>query len=508
MKKEQETVIDTENDKKKSATLHFVEFLRKKDYRRIGNNIYSWSGVYWSRLDSSKIYEIAGSYLEKYMPAMVSDKMIKSCAATAGMILQELQPKKNNNEIVIPCADYVLRLLSDGSLTISEPDQDRDTHTYCLNVYLRKFLPNPELASEVQFKDYKIELPDLDPKSLFSHYLSTSLPDLDVELTLSQWVGYSLTPIINGETKAIYLLGDGRNGKSVLIDVVSALHYKTTSLKLDKLGPADLSEMIDATLVFSPDAGKNIQEDNFKALVTGDKVQVKLLYKDPMTFQPKAKFIIAANQLPLGLDKSDGLWRRFIFIDFNQKLNENQIIADIKDRIIDSELDQVLIWALKGLRSLLLHNMKFNTLECDNVLKKQAQLNNNSAWRFILERSIKYKEEANISKKEVYLTYHDFCISRGEKPMSSNVFWPTLEKAFNKEYGLEVNFEGKIKSVVGIRERYVSLVFDCDLSNDNQSQSYKQVFNHETIEIGGKLYRVRIDVDFETNLETARLEQV
>ncbi|WP_396189781.1 phage/plasmid primase, P4 family [Flavobacterium sp.] len=497
-----------ENEKKKSATLHFVEFLRKKDYRRIGNNIYSWNGVYWSRLDSSKIYEIAGKYLEQYMPAMVSDKMIKSCAATAGMILQELKQKKSNNEIVIPCADYVLRLLSDGSLTISEPDQDRDTHTYCLNVYLRKFLPNPELASELQFKDYKIELPELNKSGLFSHYLSTSLPANDVQLTLSQWVGYSLTPIINGETKAVYLLGDGRNGKSVLIDVVSALHYKVTSLKLDKLGPSDLSEMIDATLVFSPDAGKNIQEDNFKALVTGDKIQVKLLYKDPMTFQPKAKFIIAANQLPLGLDKSDGLWRRFIFIDFNQKLEDSQIIADIKDRIIEDELDQVLIWALKGLRSLLLNNMKFHSLECDTILKKQAQLNNNSAWRFLLERSLKHKEDASISKKDVYLNYNDFCISRGEKPMSSSVFWPMLEKAFNREYGIEVNFEGKLKGHNGIRERFVQLVFDSDLPNDHQSKNYKQVFNREVIEINNKRYIVKIDVDFETNLETARLEQV
>jgi hypothetical protein len=99
-----------------------------------------------------------------------------------------------------------------------------------------------------------------------------------------------------------------------------------------------------------------ISGENFKAAVTGDRLEGRNLYRSAMTFTPKALHLFTTNTLPRfsgGLDR--GLQRRLVVVRFNRPIPENEIIPDIADRIRRDELHLLLGMAIAGAQRLMVN---------------------------------------------------------------------------------------------------------------------------------------------------------
>ena len=123
------------------------------------------------------------------------------------------------------------------------------------------------------------------------------------------------------------------------------------------IAPADLGEPqflatlagCQANLADEISSAKAIATDRFKATVTGDPVQAKVIYRVPFTFTPRALHVFSANHLPSfsgGVD--NGIVRRIVVVPFNRSIPEAERIPDLAAKIIEQEGDVLVSLALQA----------------------------------------------------------------------------------------------------------------------------------------------------------------
>lgn len=86
-----------------------------------------------------------------------------------------------------------------------------------------------------------------------------------------------------------------------------------------------------------------------KAIVTGEPVQGRDVYKSRIEFRPQAQHLFATNTLPVfqgGMDR--GVQRRLLVISFNRVIPAAERIEAIGRRIGLEEPDLLLEWAVRG----------------------------------------------------------------------------------------------------------------------------------------------------------------
>ena len=153
-----------------------------------------------------------------------------------------------------------------------------------------------------------------------------------------------------------FLIGDGGNGKSVFIDVISSLCGKENvcNISLNRLNdekylPELFGKMINVSGE-TPNA-KCMNTDIIKAVVSGDWVTGRAVYQKPSKFKPYAKHYLGMNTLPEIDDNTHGMWRRIHVIEFPRKFSESEMDVELTGTLID-ELSGIFNWALEGYRRL------------------------------------------------------------------------------------------------------------------------------------------------------------
>lgn len=173
-------------------------------------------------------------------------------------------------------------------------------------------------------------------------------------LTIGEWIGLALLGACTMEATALVVHGKGSNGKSVLTSLITDLfgvertaHLPPQAMK-ERFSRAQLfgaavnvvSEMPESDLLAS---------DTLKAVISGDRIEVERKHRDPFTFRPRAAHVFAANNLPSSRDRSHGLWRRLVPIEFHHIFTDADKDRGLLDKLRD-EYDLLLPWALNCAR--------------------------------------------------------------------------------------------------------------------------------------------------------------
>ncbi len=155
--------------------------------------------------------------------------------------------------------------------------------------------------------------------------------------------------------KAIVLFGPtASNGKSTLLKLIRRLLPKPS---VCSVSPADFEKEQNLAVLIGKKANlsdelsssKSIASDKMKAVVTGDEIIAKLLYKNPINFIPKAVHIFATNMLPNFMGGVDlGVERRMLVIPFDNTILERDRVPNIVDLIIEKEGDYLLSEAVQA----------------------------------------------------------------------------------------------------------------------------------------------------------------
>ena len=176
---------------------------------------------------------------------------------------------------------------------------------------------------------------------------------------LGEFVGAALFGVATSFQKALFLVAPGGNGKSQLLDVVSALFpegYVKAVRPQDWGNEYQRAELAGAMInIVAELPTKAIAEgSNFKAVITGDPIGARRIYEKPFTFRPRCAHIISGNAFPDALDTSDGFWRRLLVLTMTRRFDGTpDEVRDLAQIIIREELGGVLAWAAAGAKRLL-----------------------------------------------------------------------------------------------------------------------------------------------------------
>jgi phage/plasmid-associated DNA primase len=153
--------------------------------------------------------------------------------------------------------------------------------------------------------------------------------------------------------KYMLLLGDGRNGKSVLMSMMEALFGRANVSSVTRQDIADRSPVVTElngkllNIVYDGVASYLKDSGNEKSLIAGEPIGVRKLYSSELTrVQTNALFIEGLNKEPKSSDKSSALQARIIRfwfpntyaddLEFRDRMLSEQMLGALLALLIDS----------------------------------------------------------------------------------------------------------------------------------------------------------------------------
>lgn len=398
--------------------------------------MYQWAGNHWKPVSEHDAKKQAHAWLELMAPEFANDRKAGECYRTALLKAKPLPPAPTAT--VIPFQDRWLEVTDSSDFMVVEPDK-RVGITY-------------EIAAKLDQPVGPYVPAPVPTNSRLHKFLNTSVPAMDSQELLQEYSGYTLIPDTRHQ-KALVNTGDGSNGKSVYIAIVSALHRKIAAMRLDRLDSFGTYNLKDASLAISAEAPKKgINEEVLKSCISGDIITLEGKFKNQFEYAPKAKWIVSCNRFPKIEDESNGVWRRLMIVEWKVVIEEGSkdIVLDLDKLIIKYELIHFVNWCLIGLQRLLVRG-KFNIPETVKAATAKEKEMSNSVLPFVAD-TILEESAVSVMKEEVYNRYRDYCEQSGLMPYGNAEFWRRLKARFPK-------MREERKRVGGEFKRYVYLSF-------------------------------------------------
>jgi putative DNA primase/helicase len=259
---------------------------------------------------------------------------------------------------------------------------------------------------------------------------------------LQEMFGYCLTHDTRYQ-KCFYLIGDGANGKSVLLGVLESLigeentsHVEIAFLNSDFQRIKLANSMVNVCNDIKTDvAGTG---SFFKAIVTGDTISGCFKGKDFFDFKPSCKMVFAANNMLSTRDIDNGFLRRICFLNFPitfvndpKKKNERKRVPDLQKKLL-KELPGILNWSLQGLKALTEQGSFTNTTDQERLIRELEMINDPIA-AFVDDVIVEklYMFSVMQDRDIIYNEYKKWCNETNSIPISSRWFWPRLRQKVN-----------------------------------------------------------------------------
>lgn len=303
----------------------------------------------------------------------------------------------------------VLALLMRDCSVIQESDFNK-THINLLNGSLNLMTLEVEEFSPNYLCTQSLGLL-YDPKATckrFEKFVSEVMEE-DQELIqlLQEIAGY----IISNETKAnkaFFLYGAGGSGKSVMSDVFQALVSKplVSNVSLKNLETRfGMEPLIQKKLNIASEneADFVLSNENFKAITSGDTVNIDLKGRPAVNLRLKTKLIFVTNNLPTFSDASHALIRRLIIVPFNRQFSVQEQNKHLTEELL-VELSGIFNWALEGLKRLIANGYVFTESKNSEKLLQTYQDNINPVEKFCKECIIQ-SEDSRIMRKDLIEAY-------------------------------------------------------------------------------------------------------
>jgi len=372
---------------------------------------YVYNGRYWIEITEDELTNFLGKVAEKLgVPKFDSrhyefkDKLFKQFEASAHLPEPEIPD------------DTVLINLQNGTFEITPEKQE-----------LRDFRAEDFMTYQLPF--------EYDPQAtapIFERYLNEVLPDPDHERQniLAEFAGYIFTRNLKLEI-VLFLYGSGRNGKSVLFDIIRAMlgeenmaYYGLSSLTNDN--GYYRAKLVNKLVNWASDIGDRLQSNTFKQLASGEPIECRLPYKDPFILQNVCKFAFNTNTLPVDVEHTDAFFERFLIVPFDQYIEPEKRDPELAKKIISNELPGVFNWVLDGLNRLLKQG-KFSHCQASEDALKEFRKESDSVALFVDQMNYKPEPQHWTKEKPVYDDYRSYCYGETLKPLARKNFRKRLQ---------------------------------------------------------------------------------
>lgn len=250
------------------------------------------------------------------------------------------------------------------------------------------------------------------------------LKDAELIAYIQRAVGYCLTGDTR-EQKLFLCFGPGANGKSVFLEILTALlgdyaanaSFETFDANKRNESSNDLAALRGKRLVtvIETEEGRRLAEARVKSVTGQDPITCRFLYGEYFTYRPTYKIWLAMNHLPQIKGTDKGIWRRIELIPFKADFEgreDKTLAAQLR-----AELDGILQWALEGLR--LWWQRGLDTPAIVRQATKQYRDDSDQVGRWVADRCI-VVSNVFLSSATGYKNYETWCKEVGEDAVSQN----------------------------------------------------------------------------------------
>jgi len=251
-------------------------------------------------------------------------------------------------------------------------------------------------------------------------------------------IGYSLTGSTREQSMFI-LFGNGRNGKSVFLDIINDvlgsyatnIQPQTIMVKQQTSGAnSDIARLKGARLVTTtePNEGVRLDEGLIKQLTGGDKVTARHLYGSEFEFDPEFKIWMATNHKPIIRGTDDGIWRRLKLIPFQVQIPDHKVDKNLKYKL-RNELTAILNWAVEGALKWQKEGLKDPTAIRRASDEYRSEMDVTTAF---VQECCSVGTNNAATAKELYQAYKEWANDNGQHVMNNTKFGREMGNKFNK----------------------------------------------------------------------------
>ena len=327
-------------------------------------------------------------------------------------------------------ADETLRYLTDSAPRLPEaPPINRvnlrngilDTDTGQLADHSPDFLTPTQLPVEFN--------PDADCPGIH-RFLEETLDPETVEVVY-ELAGYIITPD-NSLQKAVMLIGEGANGKSTLLNVLTALvgarnvsAVPLHRLDEDRFAPASLYGKL--VNIFADLDARALQSSSmFKAITGGDLIAGERKYSDQFDFRPYSRLLYSANELPPTPDSSDAFFRRWLVLPFDRRFDGKSADRNLTAKLTTpAELSGLLNRGLEKLPQLR-ERGDFTATTATRKAKEKFRVDSDSVAGFFAD-CCQLDPDARTPKPRLFPAYREWCSDNNRRPVSKQKFNRRIE---------------------------------------------------------------------------------
>lgn len=399
-----------------SAEIAFSRMLDGNTVGQADGLLFEWTGSNWQVLNQLRLQSAAHLLIDAFYAESGSARKIMDApkAAVSAPTLYPIPDERTKHRIgdaIIPCLDVTLDISEDGEIVARAPNK-QDGLRYCINA----------------------RWADRDkPCPIFTKFIESTLPDPAVRGLVQQYIGYTLI----GDTRhrvAQWWFGSGSNGKSVLAEIVSALHRKVAAANLSDLGGFNSEGLIDASLITVDETPRRVDEQGLKKAISGGEMVINRKYLPSVTVKLRGKWLLRGNEKPSLSEQTDGIWQRLHIINFEQQFKGSDRDPLLLEKILKNEMAGVLMWAIAGLIKVLKNNGFTDVPDCVWAWKREMQTETDNVLGWWTDLEVQVTDTPRINTTSVYADYSGWCKENGLYPVSSVNFWKRVRLILQRNH--------------------------------------------------------------------------
>ena len=336
----------------------------------------------------------------------------------------------------------------------NSPDGYLNLNNCVLNIKTKKTYNNsPEFNfTQILSYDYdeKAECPQFIEFLKHIFFDDQNLIDL-----LGEVLGYTLIGGDPFKHKAFMLFGEGRNGKSTLLDVIKELigSHSVSNVSMGSLDkPFSVVQLDNKLANIVEETPKEIDSEAFKNIVGGGSLTAAYKGMDEFDLKINTRLFFASNDFPHFRDGSTGLKERLVIIPFKRYIEPDKRDFLLKDKLL-KELAGVLNFAVEGWHRLSKNKLKFTDSKLIDDTMQEYILDSDSVARWV-ESCVEYtgSDYGFESTRNMYESYRMKALMDGFKECGYSTFSRKLSKAINADLRCKSK-DGNKRGFKGIKLR-------------------------------------------------------
>ncbi|MFJ2095416.1 phage/plasmid primase, P4 family [Streptomyces sp. NPDC087901] len=275
---------------------------------------------------------------------------------------------------------------------------------------------------------------------------------------LQELLGYSITGDVGAQIMP-FLHGHGKNGKSVLLDVLMKLlgDYADAAppgfltARPYEGHPTDLAELHGRRVIVCSEVkpGDKFDEARVKLLTGGDRIKARRMRQDFFSFAPTHKLWLLGNHLPEVGTGGYAFWRRMKLIPFERIVADDRTIDNLADALVTEEGPGILHWLITGARRYLAGPRDLTGPQQVRAATTAYAETEDHTGRFLSEYCT-LEPKVRSAQRQLYNNYTVWCQQEGSDPVSSRAFTSRVRETVGIATSRDMSLTNQRKFYPGI----------------------------------------------------------